>query len=331
MTGTPVANRPYDLWSQVWFLDQGRALGSDFRGLAREADLTKALEDDEERRAAFEGMLRSLHERVAPFSVRETKASGVIELPSKIIELVLADWEPRQLDLYREIRDSLRAVVLRDGALQEDVSESVLKRLLRLVQVASNPRLVDSDYTAEPGKLPLLRERVEEACRRDEKCIVWTTFTENVDWLAAELSFAGTARVHGGLGMDARNLAIQRFLADPLIRVLVATPGAAKEGLTLTCANHAIFYDRSFSLDDYLQAQDRIHRVSQERTCYVCSLIMRDSVDEWVEVLLDAKRLAAQLAQGDISPDEFHERMQYDWPTVLRAVLAPEEGKGGSE
>lgn len=31
-------------------------------------------------------------------------------------------------------------------------------------------------------------------------------------------------------------------------------------------ANHVIFYDRGFSLDDYLQAQDRIHRISQKKT-----------------------------------------------------------------
>ena len=30
MTGTPIANRPHDIWSQVWFLDQGASLGTDF-------------------------------------------------------------------------------------------------------------------------------------------------------------------------------------------------------------------------------------------------------------------------------------------------------------
>ena len=69
----------------------------------------------------------------------------------------------------------------------------------------------------------------------------------------------------------------------------MATPGAAKEGLTLTCANHAIFYDRSFSLDDYLQAQDRIHRISQTRECYIHNMIATDTVDEWVDILLTAK------------------------------------------
>ena len=96
----------------------------------------------------------------------------------------------------------------------------------------------------------------------------------------------------------------------------MATPGAAKEGLTLTVANHVIFYDRSFSLDDYLQAQDRIHRISQEKPCFVHNLIMEDSVDEWIDVLLHAKEIAAQLAQGDISLDYYKSQMSYDFGEI---------------
>jgi SNF2 family DNA or RNA helicase len=109
--------------------------------------------------------------------------------------------------------------------------------------------------------------------------------------------------------------------------VLIATPGAAKEGLTLTVANHVIFFDRSFSLDDYLQAQDRIHRVSQVKTCYVYNLIMRDSIDEWVDLLLQAKKLAAQLAQGDISYDYYKKNMSYSYGEIVRGILDLEDTK----
>ena len=116
-------------------------------------------------------------------------------------------------------------------------------------------------------------------------------------------------------------------MGEPSCRVLVATPGAAKEGLTLTAANHVIFYDRSFSLDDYLQAQDRIHRISQGKTCYVTNLIMQDSIDEWVDVLLHSKQLAAQLAQGDVSLEYYQSQMSYDFGHVLRAILNIPQGR----
>ncbi len=42
MTGTPVANRPYDIWAQVFFLDQGKSLGSDYKEFVRQTDLSPA-------------------------------------------------------------------------------------------------------------------------------------------------------------------------------------------------------------------------------------------------------------------------------------------------
>ena len=121
--------------------------------------------------------------------------------------------------------------------------------------------------------------------------------------------------------MDRRNAGINAFLHQDNIRVLVATPGAAKEGLTLTVANHVLFYDRTFSLDDYLQAQDRIHRISQTRECFVYDFIMKESIDEWVDLLLECKMLAAQLAQKDISIGYYKNRMSYDFGTIIRNIL----------
>ena len=121
----------------------------------------------------------------------------------------------------------------------------------------------------------------------------------NVDWLATKLAEFRPVRIHGALPISQRDKAVDAFTNSSNL-VLIATPGAAKEGLTLTSANHAIFFDRGFSLDDYLQAQDRIHRISQTRECFIHNLIAHDTIDEWVDVLLTAKYRAAQLAQGDI-------------------------------
>jgi len=321
MTGTPVANRPYDIWAQIRFLDQGESLGQDFAGFKASMDLTNDLWDDLPAQERLERQLDGVFEKIAGFSVRETKASGIIRLPEKVIENLPATWETRQYELYRQLRDDLHAVILKDGVPKEEEAEGILKRLLRLVQVASNPRLIDEGYNAIPGKLDLVADLVARIRDRGEKCIVWTSFTDNVDWLTVELRAHGSCRVHGKLTMSERNSAIARFLESDEVRVLVATPGAAKEGLTLTVANHVIFYDRTFSLDDYLQAQDRIHRISQTKTCFVHNLIMEDSIDEWVDLLLRSKQLAAQLAQGDISLEFYRSQMSYAFGDILRGIL----------
>lgn len=329
MTGTPVANRPYDLWAQIRFLDQGATFGDDFREFRRTYDLSSDLADDPEKAKGFEDALEMLIARIRPFTVRKTKASAGIALPEKEVQNVLVEMAPRQAEVYARYRDAMAAVVLRDGRPVYDDAEEVLKRLLRLVQVASNPHLVDESYAEEPCKLWTLKGLLDEAVDDGSKIIVWTAFTENVDWLARTFARLRPARVHGRMSYPDRSRALTLFKGEESCRVLFATPGAAKEGLTLTVANRAVFFDRSFSLDDYLQAQDRIHRISQERPCLVQNLIARDTVDEWVDALLSAKHLAAQLGQGDIDREQYRASASYEFGALLRAVLGVDRGPKG--
>lgn len=321
MTGTPVANRPYDIWSLIYFLDQGESLGTDFEAFKDGLDLTNDLWVNDKRRDAFEGELGKLFDRIREFTVRETKLTAGILLPEKRIENVAVEMSPRQKALYEEYRTELGAsIIVGDQQTLDDAEES-LKRLLRLVQVASNPMLVDEAYAEIPGKFAKLRELVVQAVEGGSKVIVWTSFVRNADWLQECLADFGAVKVHGGVELADRNDAISAFKTDPLVKVLVATPGAAKEGLTLTVANHAVFYDRSFSLDDYLQAQDRIHRISQTDTCFIWNLISSASIDEWVDSLLAAKRLSAQLGQADISKEEYRRLANYDFGKMIKEIL----------
>ena len=321
MSGTPVSNRPHDIWSQIKFLDDGSSLGDDFGEFKRSVDLSNDLAGVGSRQKALEIQLRGIFHSISGFAVRETKASAEISLPEKVVHSVVTEWEPRQREMYRQVRESLRAIIFQDGQLVADESDVVLKRLLRLVQVTSNPNLIDASYQVEPGKLEVLLELVASIVRDGEKCIVWTSFVENVEWLARILRRYNPQIVHGMLSLREQTDAIRTFLDESSAKVFIATPGSAKEGLTLTAANHVIFYDRLFSLDDYLQAQDRIHRISQDRVCHVHNLIMRDSIDEWVEALLHSKRVAAQLAQGDIDRETYQKEMSYDFGDILRELL----------
>lgn len=321
MTGTPVANRPYDLWAQIFFLDRGASLGTDFKEFKRNTDLTSDLLHDAKAFDAYQRRLEGINKQIAGFSIRETKDGGRIVLPSKEFLRIECNWEPAQFELYRQVREEMRALIVRDGTLIEEDQESILKRLLRLVQIASNPGMIDESYTAEPGKFEPLYNLLSDITRQGEKAIVWTNFNKNCEWLVKKLAPFGALPLNGKMPIEQRNTVVKWFLDNPENQVLVATPGAAKEGLTLTVANHVIFYDRTYSLDDYLQAQDRIHRVSQTRTCYVYNMLMVDSVDEWVDCLLEEKRLAAQLTQGDIDTKAYAERATLGFFEILQKIL----------
>lgn len=321
MTGTPMANRPFDIWSQVRFLDGGKALGANFPEFRKELDLANDLGRDTSRASAFAGAVEETFRKIRPFTIRETKASAGLRLPDKTLQARTCPLEARQAELYAQVRDELAAVIVQDGTPVLDDAGAILKRLLRLVQIASNPALVDQAYAATPGKLPALEALVHAAIDAREKIIVWTSFTENAEWLGENFAHYDAGVVHGGRTMGERESALTAFKTDPACRILVATPGAAKEGLTLTVANHAVFYDRGFSLDDYLQAQDRIHRISQDRPCFVTNLIAEKTIDCWVDALLAAKNLAAQLGQGDIERQAYDETADYAFGNMLRDVL----------
>lgn len=324
MTGTPVANRPFDIWAQVFFLDQGESLGTDFKEFKNATDLSNKLSHSDVLQDHFELAVSQIFDRIKTFSVRETKSSGIIELPDKVYIREDAYFADAQKKLYDLILEETKAEVQKAGEIIEDDSSAIVKRLLRLVQVASNPKLVDESFIGHSSKELVLEQIIEKILRSGEKCIVWSSFIENVNYLHDKYSDIGSAKIHGGMRISDRNRSVDDFRRDSC-KVLFATPASAKEGLTLTEANHVIFYDRGFSLDDYLQAQDRIHRISQKKTCYIHNIIMNDSIDEWIDVLLKAKQNAALLAQGDISLSKYKEAADYSFGDLVRAILFPKQ------
>ena len=319
MTGTPVANRPYDIWSQIMFLDGGKALGDSFTEFKDALDLPSEFAESSE----YSKRLADIMDKIKHFSIRETKKTAGLELPDKTILTHFVELAPHQNEIYAEYRDKMAYELQGTTSSIIDNAEDILKRLLRLVQCASNPSLIDKAYNELPGKYIKLVELFDDINVWSNKVIIWTGFIDNVEWLNSKMDQYMPQRVHGSMSVADRNESIRRFKTDANCRVLLATPGAAKEGLTLTVANHAIFYDRGFSLDDYLQAQDRIHRISQTEHCFVHNLMAKDTIDEWVDILLNAKYQAARLAQGDISCEKFEAEFTYDLSDSLAQILSP--------
>ncbi|MCL2061343.1 MAG: DEAD/DEAH box helicase [Firmicutes bacterium] len=324
MTGTPVANRPYDIWSQIYFLDSGKSLGTDFNDFKDSTDLSNDLAENECLQNDFELSLAGIYAKIQSFSVRETKNSGIIVLPNKIYIRHELDLYDEQFQLYEKIRNELRVEAFKGGKRWVDDSSAVVKRLLRLSQITSNPMLIDDSYNGKSAKEKVLDELISDILSKGEKCIVWTNYIENVDNLHNKYKNLGSVKIHGSMKIDDRNKSVEKFRL-PDYKILFATPASAKEGLTLTQANNVIFYDRGFSLDDYLQAQDRIHRISQKKICYVHNLIALNTIDEWIDILLSAKAKAAALAQGDITIEEYREIADYSFGEIVKEILNTSE------
>lgn len=321
MTGTPIANRPYDIWAQVYFLDQGKSLGENFKEFQSQNDLRNDLGTEKQKRELFEESVASIFNKIKDFSVRETKNSGIIHLPAKIYHSLLLPFEVKQKEMYDKVREEMILEIKKGDNIYCDESEEAIKRLLRLIQISSNPRLLDDSYDVESSKEMFLDQLLERIYHLGEKAIVWSNFTGNIDMFCAKYREKYHAvKITGKMAIAERNRSVESFKKGDAM-VLFATPQSAKEGLTLTVANNAIFYDRGFNLDDYLQAQDRIHRISQEKECHIYNLMIEDSIDIWIEKLLQAKQNAAFLAQGDVDLAEYTKNIDYSFGELVNEIL----------
>lgn len=313
LTGTPVANKPDDLWSQMYFLDGGERLG-----VSPEAFKTRYGDARGYKNAG------DLRDRLADVSLRRLK-EGTIALPEKTERRISVVLSPQQRKMYDEMRNELALwVVSMSGEQVLKQADAILARLVRLAQLASNPRLLDASYAEAAGKLLALDTELQvHLATASRKAIVWTSFVPHIDELRARYARYRPVAIYGEMSTEERDDAVRAFRQDESVRLLIANPAAAREGLTLTEANLAIYLDRTFNLVDYLQSQDRIHRISQTEACEIVLLIAEETVDEFVDFSLEQKRRLAQFVQSDtahVDPAD----LSLSKPEVLRALLWPE-------
>lgn len=301
LSGTPIANSPQDLWSQFYFIDGGKTLGNDFSEFKRRycpKPFREGLDSDDLRK------LDALKNKIMTVSIRRLK-DNVLELPEKIFKLVPVELTGEQKEIYERLRkEFLLEIVQMDGSLVLKEIENILEKMLRLVQVASNPALVNPRSEVESAKIPALMNLVNRITQHDEKAVIWTSFVENIARLKLLFAYCDPLVLHGGIPIDKRNESVNQFQMRPQNTLLIANPAAAREGLTLTAANHAIYYDRNFNLVDYLQSQDRIHRISQEKTCFIYKIVATNTIDEYVDEIIRRKASVAGFVQGDLGKQQ---------------------------
>lgn len=289
-TGTPIANKPIDLWALFYFLDQGELLGNKF-------DEFKKMYDEKD--PEYIKNITILRETILNNSMRRIK-NEVLELPEKIYKNILIKLTGKQKEMYDQLRNELRLEIIdMSGQKIVDEANNILKRMLRLTQVASDPGLVDDGFKEIPAKYPALLKIISKGFEQGEKIIVWTSFVGNILKLRRHLIRYNPLIIYGEIDIRERKTVVEKFQNDNNHWIIIANPSAAREGLTLTRANTAIYFDRNFSLIDYLQSQDRIHRISQNKPCSIYKLVAEETIDVYVDKIINWKTDVAQFIEGD--------------------------------
>jgi SNF2 family DNA or RNA helicase len=183
---------------------------------------------------------------------------------------------------------------LQEGSTLQDILsvKSFKKAVLKFIKLLSNPAsCIEELFELDPGlaiqienegdgaKIDALIERAECLIAKGEKVLIWTSFVVNVELIASKFGNKAVF-IHGSVAtdkggyedsqmedMDTREARIRRFKEDPNCMVLVANPAAAAESISLhEQCNYALYLDRTYNAGQFLQSQDRIHRlISKEK------------------------------------------------------------------
>ena len=296
LTGTPIVNRPVELWPLVQALDP-RGLGQNFMGYAKRYcaawhngygwDFTGA------------SNLEELQQRLrASFMVRRLKADVLTDLPAKRRQVVVLPppasaaaairAETEVYARYEEAVDRLRA---------NEVAFEEMSRVRHEVAVA---------------KAPQVAEHVAALLEEVEKVVVFVHH-HDVARIVAE-AFPGAAVVTGETPVGQRALEVDRFQHDAGCRVFVGSIHAAGVGLTLTAAQNVVFAELDWVPGNVSQAEDRLHRIGQRGSVNVQHLVFDGSVDarmakvivekqEVIEQALDRGTARVEVEQVELPPE----------------------------
>jgi non-specific serine/threonine protein kinase len=295
MTGTPVENSTFELWSQFAFLNPG-LLGS--------LEYFKSEIGGPIERDANADTAQFLRKMVYPFILRRTKEQVAPELPARTERVIFGDMEPAQRKLYNRTREDYRKSLLGliEGQGMENARMKILEGLLRLRQICIHPRLVDHSFHGESAKFELLLEQIETLLAEGHKALIFSQFVESLKLLRIELDARKIRYAYLDGQTNNRQEQVDLFQNDPAIPFFLISLKAGGVGLNLTAAEYVIHLDPWWNPAVEMQASDRAHRIGQDKPVFIYKYILRDSVEEKILLLQERKKnLVEQLITTETS------------------------------
>ncbi|EGC30034.1 hypothetical protein DICPUDRAFT_158303 [Dictyostelium purpureum] len=154
--------------------------------------------------------------------------------------------------------------------------------------ICENPLLADKywiddeQFYETSAKCIKLKEILQKEIHENKsKVLIFSQMTKVLDILEDVLSIFGESftRLDGQTPVNERQDIIDHFTNSKDIPVFLLSTNAGGLGINLTCANVVIFYDLSFNPQVDRQAEDRAHRLGQEREVIVYKLLTENTVD----------------------------------------------------
>lgn len=179
-----------------------------------------------------------------------------------------------------------------DAFLPEEVYEKLIAE--GLIKRFKEPQINDGSVFVPAGTY-MIRESIrmrlsEPSTKLDavmdilgstaEQIVVFSQYSQVIELLRVRLEKAGIPHgiIVGDTPTEERKDIIRNFQAGKL-QVFAGTIAAGGIGITLTAASTVVFIDRSWSASLNIQAEDRLHRISQKNAVQVIDIISRETLD----------------------------------------------------
>lgn len=280
LTGTPASNGLIDLWAQIYLLDGGARLGRTL-GQYRE----RFFDPDKRSRTQIfsytpkDGSMEYIQQAIGDICV-SMKAEDYLNLPDRMFDDVPVVLDDKARKAYRQLeRDQL--LELDEGQITAASAGVLTGKLLQLC----NGAVYDSEkrpLAIHNCKVEAFLEVLEQL--NGQHCLVFYNFQHDRDRLLAALEPLGLrVRVY-------QNAADEDAWNAGEIDVLLAHPASCAYGLNLqNGGHHIVWFGLTWSLEQYEQANKRLHRQGQRHPVIVHHLVVQGGMDEDVIDSLRAK------------------------------------------
>lgn len=280
LTGTPSPKGLIDLWAQIYLLDGGKRLG---RTISVYRDIF-FVPDKRNRTTIFsyapkEGAEDAIYKSISDICI-SMKAEDYLSLPDLIYDDIPVKLDSKAQKAYDQLeRDMLLEVD--DDLVTANTAASLTGKLLQLC----NGAVYDEDGAVVPihdCKIDVLLETIEQL--NGQHTIIYYHFQHDRDRILDALSRSNlTIRVY----KDAKE---ETDWNDGKIDVLLAQPSSCGYGLNLQDGgHHIIWFGLTWNLEEYQQANKRLHRQGQLYPVIVHRLITQGGTDEDVIHSLESK------------------------------------------
>ncbi|KAK3395546.1 SNF2 family N-terminal domain-containing protein [Sordaria brevicollis] len=215
---------------------------------------------------------------------RKHKVKGKKGRSSEVKPEVKEDWKP---DVFLQLRKEA------DASRNQDARDRLLKYTF--------------DHWQDSAKVTRVVELVDEFQQSNEKTIIFSQWTSFLDLIECSLKFKLKLKYHrytGSMPRTQRDNAIQAFVEDPDVKVLLVSLKAGNAGLNLTVASRVIICDPFWNPFIEDQAVDRAYRIGQKKEVHIYKILVQETIEDRIIELQTSKRNIVEAALDETQSKE---------------------------